>query len=374
MSDQVETPAFEIVKASEATEALNRAEIDVQIATAHQFKRDIAKFQRTAISLVSQDEDVAAACFYSLPRDGKTIEGESIRLAEIACTAYGNIRHYFTISAIEEKWVVARGFAHDLETNNAAACEVRRRITKRDGSRFSDDMIIVTCNAAGAIAERNAIYKVIPKALLKPVIRAAEQVIKGDLKTLPERRQKAVEWFKERGVPPEALFKYIGVAGIEAIDLDKLVQLAGLRTRVDEEGKDAVSEILAGQAAGNVFETAKKKPEPAPKPAETPATTPKTAPETPKTADSKVIPPAAPNAPTVNPSEPEQEMTEAQAIEAVQAFWKDSTPKKINKVCDGLIATKKGEAFPEVETALQLRELAPQKFETLVNRILALKK
>jgi hypothetical protein len=68
-------------------------EIDIQIATAHRYPRDIEQFRREALSIAIADEDTAASCFYKLPRKKKDeatgewiqtyIEGPGVRLAEI---------------------------------------------------------------------------------------------------------------------------------------------------------------------------------------------------------------------------------------------------------------------------------------------------
>ena len=38
------------------------------------------------------DAEVAGSCFYKLSRGGKTIEGPSVRLAEIVASAWGNLK------------------------------------------------------------------------------------------------------------------------------------------------------------------------------------------------------------------------------------------------------------------------------------------
>src|SRR6185436_14130544 len=71
-------------------ETQTRGEIDMQISTAKKWPRSIKKFKETAAEMATLDEDTAAACIYALPRDGKTIEGPSARLAEIILSAWGN--------------------------------------------------------------------------------------------------------------------------------------------------------------------------------------------------------------------------------------------------------------------------------------------
>ena len=119
-------------------------------------------------------QETAAACLYVLPRkdrDGKPVQivGPSVRLAEICASAWGNIDFGSRIGREEQAYVIAQGFAFDLQTNTRCTFEVRRRITTREGRRYSEDLIQQTVNAAQSIALRNAIFRVIPRALVGPV-------------------------------------------------------------------------------------------------------------------------------------------------------------------------------------------------------------
>ena len=74
--------------------ALTRQEIDVQIATAKAYPRDMARAVRQTISLALTDTETATECLYAIPRDGKMIMGPSIRLAELIAQQWGNNRVY----------------------------------------------------------------------------------------------------------------------------------------------------------------------------------------------------------------------------------------------------------------------------------------
>ena len=63
------------VSGGEMLEAINRSEIDGQIATAHKFPRDIMQSKQNMAALAAMDDNVAYNCFYHLERkdkDGKT--------------------------------------------------------------------------------------------------------------------------------------------------------------------------------------------------------------------------------------------------------------------------------------------------------------
>ena len=58
------------VMAPSALESLERASIDVQVATAHRYPRSIEQFRKRAMAMVSQDVEVAESCIYSRPVGG----------------------------------------------------------------------------------------------------------------------------------------------------------------------------------------------------------------------------------------------------------------------------------------------------------------
>lgn len=256
-------------------EQQTRGEVDIQIATAKKYPRSIKAFRAKALEYATMDEDTAASCFYSLPRGGKPIEGPSVRLAEIVAAAYGHMRVASRIISEDDRFVVAQAYAWDLENNVAVGFEVRRRITDRRGHKYNDDMIGVTANAAASIALRNAILKVVPMALVRPIYIKAREVAVGDAKTLSARRSEMAAYFSKMGVTEERLFAAIDRAGIEDITLDDLATLKGLATairdgdttvdqafpEIKKEQKDdaprSKAEQMAQQVAGSAPEPAK---------------------------------------------------------------------------------------------------------------------
>lgn len=236
-----------------ALEALNKSEIDTQIATAHRFPRSLLKFKNEALAMATLDEETASSCFYALKRksadgDGKTIEGPSIRLAEIIGSAWGNLRYGARIVETGDRFVTAQGVCHDLEKNICANVEVRRRITGRDGRRYSDDMIGVTCNAACSIALRNAIFKVVPMAYAKDIYEKAKKVAVGDAQTLSTRRQQMVQHFSKMGVSVEQILAHLEKPSIEDIGLEDLATLKGVATAI-KDGETTIDQEFPSAAS-----------------------------------------------------------------------------------------------------------------------------
>lgn len=241
------TLPVEIVQPT-AIEAIQRAEIDIQIATARKYPRMPHVVKRDIQTYAVMDEETATACFYSLPRGGKNIQGPSVRLAEIAVSCYGNIRVATRIVEThtgDNPHVVVQAVAHDLEKNTAVTVEKRRRITgkKSKGGVIDEDDINLAANAGSAIAFRDAVFKVVPAILIKPALEAAKKVAIGDATTLVDRRAKCVEAFMKMGVTPERLLGAIEKQSVEEIGLTELETLLGMFNAI-KEGASTVDEAF----------------------------------------------------------------------------------------------------------------------------------
>lgn len=231
------------VTQNNSLELIMKAEIDMQISTAKAFPRSIKTFLERAESIATVSEDVAQSCNYALPRSGKTLEGPSVRLAEIVCSTYGNIRSGSRIIFNDGKTITAQGICHDLETNNCVTIEVKRRITDKFGKTFNEDMQVVTGNAACAIALRNAVFKVVPFALVSEIYAKTKLVARGTAETLPARRDKAINYLKGLSVTEKQILDVLELKKIEDIDLDKLSVLRGMVTLINNQ-ESTVKEIF----------------------------------------------------------------------------------------------------------------------------------
>lgn len=213
---------------------MSREEMDVQIATAKKFPRSIVEFKRLAEEMATLDEDTAASMFYVLPRAGKRIEGPSVRLAEIVGSAWGNVRYDGRVTDIQDRFVVGQGTCLDLERNTGARIESRRRITKKDGTRYDDDMIGVTSNAAISIALRTAIFKIVPFAYVKQIYEKCKEVSLGKALSMEQRRQRAFDWFAKIGAKQEDLFRVLERKGVEDITVEDLIALQGMKNAITD--------------------------------------------------------------------------------------------------------------------------------------------
>ena len=185
---------------------------------------------------------------YALRRQGadgeaQAIEGLSVRMAEIIASAWGNLRVQTRIIGNDGRFITAQGVCHDLETNVAVSKEVKRRITTRAGRTFSDDMQVVTGNAAASIAFRNAVLAVVPKAVTKKVIASVKQVAMGKAIDLETSRQNAIANYAKAGVTEQMLFEYLGITKKEQIDKEMVFELKALWNAI-KEGTTSVQETF----------------------------------------------------------------------------------------------------------------------------------
>lgn len=242
------TPAEIVETDITPIEALERANIDIQIATAKKYPRSLVRVKRDMLDMATLDQETAAGCFYTLPaRKGaenkKRIQGPSVRLAEIAVSNYGNIKAGARIISDDGKFITAQGVCHDVEKNVSISVEVKRRITDKMGRRYSDDMIQVTCQAACAIAYRNAVFKVVPLALIQPVYEKAKECAIGTAKTLTERRAKAIEAFSKHGIEEPRILQALEKTSVEEITLADVETLLGYFNAI-KDGEVSIDEVF----------------------------------------------------------------------------------------------------------------------------------
>jgi hypothetical protein len=209
----------------------DKAAIDVQIATAKTYPRNLKRAIDNSVAIVTMDTETASTCTYSLPRGGKPVTGPTVHLAKILAQQWGNLRVEAKVISIEAKQITSQAIAFDLENNLAIKVEVKRSIMSKTG-RFNDDMITVTGNAANAIALRNAILSVIPRAVVDKVYNEALRTITGDLSDqtkLIAKRKKVLDGFRETyELTEQQVLAVIGKAAIEHITQDDLVVLIGI--------------------------------------------------------------------------------------------------------------------------------------------------
>lgn len=228
-------------------DSFERANVDSQVATAKQYPRSIKRSIENSIVIATMDAETAQSCGYALPRGGKPITGPSVHLAKIIVSNWGNMRTEAKVVQITDKQIISRGTAWDLETNVASAFEVRRSIVDKNGKRYSDDMITVTGNAANSIAYRNAVFSVVPKAVVDKVYKSAQSLITGDLSDedkLIKRRKEAISYFSDEwGISEDEIIKLCGKQTVNQIKADEIALLLGIAQSL-KDGDTTIEELM----------------------------------------------------------------------------------------------------------------------------------
>lgn len=238
MSSEPATITAEVVATTEANTlmTLERASIDMQIATAHQYPRSVTKFKKDALALVTLDEETAASCLYRRPvgkdKYGKEqyAEGMSIRMAEIVAATYGNIRVATRTIESTPRYVVVQGVAHDLESNFLSTAECKEATVKKNGQPYDERMRIVIEKAAASKAWRDAVFKVVPRASAAFLETAAKALLFGNASSITKWRTRINDWVKTLGIDTERVWKALGIGGADDLKQPEIETLIGIKT------------------------------------------------------------------------------------------------------------------------------------------------
>lgn len=227
----------------------DKAAIDVQIATAKAYPRNITRSIANALAIATLDIETAKTCTYSVPRGGKAITGPSVHLAKILAQVWGNLRVEAKVVSVDSTQVTSEAVCFDLENNLAIKTQVKRSIIGKLG-RYSDDMITVTGNAGNSIALRNAVLSVIPRAIVDKIYNAAKATITGDISDetkLIAKRKQVVDALKDTYNVTEAeVLKAVGKAAIQHLTSDDLITLIGIGTAI-KDGDTTVDQAFRGE-------------------------------------------------------------------------------------------------------------------------------
>ena len=224
---------------------LQESEFQAQLAFAQRNPRSINRAMEAMVKMATLTEEAAATMSYAVPRGGKMIEGPSIRFAEIVKQAWPHSDSDAFVVHInrEDKFVVVRGWYYDFEMDNRSRSTVQRSIKDKNGKIYSDDMINVTCNAACAIAKRNAILEGIPRAVWMNAWEAARRTAAGGLEGLPKKRQEVLKHFMRAGVAPDRVIATLGVQNEAKLNSEHITTLRGMWSAL-QNGEATLDELF----------------------------------------------------------------------------------------------------------------------------------
>lgn len=204
-----------------------RGEVEMMMEMARRYPRSIEEFTVALETMTCKDEETADECSYALPRDGKTIDGPSIRFAECALYCWGNMVAFAMPVSDDGKSITCRGVAWDMERNIRQGGDSKRRITTKEGDRYSDDMVIVTMNAGNSVAKRNAILQAIPSNFWRPIYEKTKVIALGKTETIATKRANLCDALVKIGAKLDLVWKTFGVKGPADLNLTQIATIRG---------------------------------------------------------------------------------------------------------------------------------------------------
>jgi hypothetical protein len=219
-----------------ALEALNRAEVDIAIATAKRWKRDIASSIKTCGELALRNQSIARTCNYAVPRGGKTLVGPSVHFARIVAYSWGNASALSRVVGCDRANAHLQGVFHDLQTNLRIGFEMDWPVQapKHETPERWNDQMNLAKRAGAAVALRVAIFNVIPLVLFSDIAEKAKLIAIGEGKTFEQSRSAAIAAFKELGVTQAQIYGYLDRGGLESITTDDLILLHALLVSIKD--------------------------------------------------------------------------------------------------------------------------------------------
>jgi hypothetical protein len=251
MPEYLEAEDEEVIQESSqvspsALAVLNQSEHAAMVQTANlpSNRRKLSDFESKLKAYATHSQPIAISMFYSLPRAGKQITGPSVRFAEIVPVCWKNCAVGARAMGDTNSTVTGQGIFLDYESNMRNSIEVPRRITDKEGHRFSDDMVVTTINAAMSIARRNAVLKGgVPQALWMPSYEEAQQTAVGKAVSHAQRVADAMEYLHKLGVTEWQILNAVGVTGVKELETEHLVTLRVLCQEI-KRGDKTIEEVF----------------------------------------------------------------------------------------------------------------------------------
>ncbi len=207
------------------------AEAQGRLVVAKRFPRDKAKAW-AAIMDECKRPGLAEDAIYSFPRGGQTVEGPSIRLAEVLARCWGNID--FGLRELSRRGAESEmeAYAWDLETNTRSVQQftVRHiRDTKGGGKALTDERDIYEIGAnQGARRMRARILAVIPGDVVDDAVAQCRRTMEGGGgQPLSDRVKAMLSTFGDIGITPRRIEARLGHS-LDAITAAELVDLKGM--------------------------------------------------------------------------------------------------------------------------------------------------
>lgn len=208
---QPQAPAADGILATDQARAV--AEVQAALVIAASRPRNELR-ARDRLLQACQRVNLASGALYQYTRGGTAVSGPSIRLAEAAARAWGNMNYGFRELSRRTGESECEAFAWDLETNTKAVRQFsvrHRRDTKKGGYDLTDERDIYELMASQAQRRvRAAILEIIPGDIMEDAVAECEKTMKANVGNVAEAAAKLVQAFADMGIPREAVEKRLG--------------------------------------------------------------------------------------------------------------------------------------------------------------------
>ena len=235
---QPPAPSAEGILATDQARAV--AEVQAALVIAASRPRNELR-ARDRLLQACQRVNLATGALYQYTRSGTSVSGPSIRLAEAAARAWGNMNYGFRELSRRPGESECEAFAWDLETNTKAVRQFsvrHRRDTKKGGYDLTEERDIYELMANQAQRRvRAAILEIIPGDIMEDAVAECEKTMKANVGNVGDATAKLVQAFADMGVSREALEKRLG----HRIDAIQPAQIIGFR-KIYASIKDGMSD------------------------------------------------------------------------------------------------------------------------------------
>lgn len=231
---QPPAPAADGILATDQARAV--AEVQAALVIAASRPRNELR-ARDRLLQACQRVNLASGALYQYTRGGSQVSGPSIRLAEAAARAWGNMNYGFRELSRRTGESECEAYAWDLETNTKAVRQFsvrHRRDTKKGGYDLTDERDIYELMANQAQRRvRAAILEIIPGDIMEDAVAQCEKTMKANVGDVAESAAKLVQAFADMGIPREAVEKRLGHR-IDAIQPAQIIAFRKIYTSIND--------------------------------------------------------------------------------------------------------------------------------------------
>lgn len=221
---EVESPLVAVA----AEEARAVQEIQAALVIAKRFPRNEQKVW-DQLQSACQRMHLAEEAEYEYPRGDGKVSGPSIRLAEAAARAWGNIRHGIQVLEESPSYAKVRAYAWDLETGNqhdmTFTVQKMRKARKKYVKLEDPRDVYEHVTNMGTRRLRTCLLRVLPSDLIEDAREWCNETLARELgDDLTETVRKLRQAFTEFDVTSEDLAQYLG-HDLKAMSKGEVVKL-----------------------------------------------------------------------------------------------------------------------------------------------------